>query len=66
MKKMDCEICMHWAASQSNDFPCDECDGSTHYERPNPLLSDNKSMIDSTETRPAPSRIKSHSRRSFN
>lgn len=32
MKGCDCEICKHWAAAQSNDFPCDECDGKTYFE----------------------------------
>jgi hypothetical protein len=32
MRKCDCEICKHWAASQSNDFPCDECDGKSYFE----------------------------------
>jgi len=29
MKGSDCEICRYWVASQSNDFPCDECDGTS-------------------------------------
>lgn len=37
MKKTDCEICKHWAASQSNDFPCDECDGENRFEYPEQL-----------------------------
>lgn len=32
MNNSDCEICKHWAASQSNDFPCDECENKTHFE----------------------------------
>jgi hypothetical protein len=34
MKKSDCEICKHWAASQSDDFPCDECDNGSRFEYP--------------------------------
>jgi len=34
MKSGDCEVCKHWAASQSSDFPCDECDGESYFEYP--------------------------------
>lgn len=34
MKSSDCEVCKHWAASQSSDFPCDECDGESYFEYP--------------------------------
>jgi len=32
MKGSDCEICRFWYATQSNDFPCDECEGMTYFE----------------------------------
>ena len=32
MKYSDCVTCKHWAASQSDDFPCDECDGTNYFE----------------------------------
>jgi|GEM_PF-5346489 hypothetical protein len=41
MKGCDCEICKHWAAAQSNDFPCEECDGKTYFEYA-PPESDNQ------------------------
>jgi hypothetical protein len=42
MKKRDCEICKYWAASQSNDFPCDECDGETYFEYPEQATQNTK------------------------